>query len=190
MTSGRNPQRQKIGMTALVLLAWLVLRLEPVTAQNAPLRLHELQLADRGEQKIVSVRFSQPPTSVTSFALDSPPRVVVDVKGATQRLASTTYPAQDPLVKQVRVGFHKDYVRFVLDLKVGMIPPFSATQDKNLVTVTLGRQTKAVENTKSHLIFFTRQTRQAAHLSSNSSSDDSPRFSRTINRQTSNRLFS
>ena len=94
-------------------------------------------MSDTGHRKLVSLQFSQPPAALKAFALGSPPRVVIDVQGPIRPVASARYAARDSLIQRVRVGFHQEYIRFVLDLRKSFIPPFSVEQTQERVIASL-----------------------------------------------------
>ena len=152
-----NTGKARIGGAVFLLLVWSGLWAVPAFSQPASpassLALHELQLTGEGQHKRVSIQFLHPPTSIQSFSLASPLRIVIDVEGPTKGLPSATYRAQDELIKQVRVGYHDQYIRFVLDLTGNAIPTFSVKQDKAVVTALLGRQGKISEQAAVQILF-------------------------------------
>ena len=124
--TGRYLHRRRIALLLIWLSGWAVPAFSqtPAGAPGATLRLEQVELVDSGQAKLVTLQFSQPPAALKAFALGSPSRVVIDVQGAPRALPSATYAVQDGLIQRVRVGFHKEYIRFVLDLKKGtFIPP-------------------------------------------------------------------
>ncbi len=159
MLGRANPNTGKVRIVGAVflLLVWSGLWAVPAFSQPAspasPLALHELQLTGEGQHKRVSIQFLHPPISIKSFSLASPLRIVIDVEGPTRGLPSATYRAQDELIKQVRVGYHDQYIRFVLDLTGNAIPTFSVKQDKAVVTAVLGRQGKISEQAAVQILF-------------------------------------
>ena len=106
-------------------------------ASPSGLYVQEIQLAQEKNQRTLSLHFSQPPDSVRAFALRSPARLVIDVRGEVKRSASATHPTSDALIMRVRVGSHPHHTRFVLDLKAEQLPPFSVKQQARVVTATL-----------------------------------------------------
>ena len=111
-------------------------------ARLSGLYVQQIQLVQDRNQRTLSLHFSQPPGSVHAFALLSPARLVIDVRGEVERLASATYTAADALITRVRAGSHPHYTRFVLDLKANQIPPFSVEQQAHVVTATLNKPDK------------------------------------------------
>lgn len=125
--------------------AWLCILLVSVSTGGAhaarshsELRLHTMRFSVQGGQRILALRFSHPPDAVKPFALSSPLRLVVDVRGAVKSRRAATYGVEDRLVRQVRVGSHPGYTRFVLDLTGTDMPPFVVKQQEGLVTAALG----------------------------------------------------
>ncbi len=112
-------------------------------ASPSGLYVQEIQLAQARNQRTLSLHFSQPPDSVRAFALRSPARLVIDVRGEVKRSASATHPTSDALITRVRVGSHPHHTRFVLDLKAEQFPPFSVQQRAHMVTATLDERDEA-----------------------------------------------
>ena len=138
--TGRYLHRRRIALLLIWMSSWAAPAFSqtPAGAPGTTLRLEQVRLVDSGHAKLVTLQFSQPPTALKAFALGSPSRVVIDVQGSPRALPSATYAAQDSLIQRVRVGFHKQYIRFVLDLKKGtFIPPFSIEQKQATVIASL-----------------------------------------------------
>ena len=163
--TGRYLHRRRIALLLIWLSSWTAPAFSqtPAGATRAALRLEQVELVDSGHAKRVTLQFSQPPTALKAFALGSPSRVVIDVQGSPSAFPSATYAAQDSLIQRVRVGFHKEYIRFVLDLKKGtFIPPFSIEQKQATVTASLQvlGQTAARGNRDNRTIPFADATSQ------------------------------
>ena len=142
--TGRYPHRRRTHCRIALLLAWLggwaapAFSQTPAGATDAALRLEQVEFVDSGHAKLVTLQFSHTPAALKAFALNSPPRVVIDVEGSPRASASATYAAQDSLIQRVRVGYHEQYIRFVLDLKEDVfIPPFSVDQQQATVIASL-----------------------------------------------------
>ncbi len=129
-----------VWISILLVLLWAGFWSSGVFAQPTPLRLQEIHLSVKGSQRTVLFRFSRPPDSIRSFALSSPPRLVIDVHGPVQDLPSGTYQAEDIFLAQVRTGSHPHRLRLVLDLKGRTAPPYSVDQQETLVIAKLGEQ--------------------------------------------------
>ena len=163
--TGRYLHRRRIALLLIWMSSWAAPAFSqtPAGAPGAALRLEQVELVDSGHAKRVTLQFSQPPTALKAFALGSPSRVVIDVQGSPRAFPSATYAAQDSLIQRVRVGFHKEYIRLVLDLKKGtFIPPFSIEQKQATVTASLQvlGQTAARGNRDNRTIPFADATSQ------------------------------
>ncbi len=121
------------------------------SSSAAVLGLQELQLAGEGNQKTLTFHFSRPPTTLRSFALNAPSRLVIDVTGPVTSTPSAHYAATDSLIQRVRAGTHPSHLRFVLDLTSSRIPPFVVTQNGTVVSAvfTLSQP----EETHAHVLF-------------------------------------
>ncbi len=128
--------------------------------------MEQVELSDTAQGKLLSLQFSQPPAALKAFALGSPPRVVIDVEGPFRSLASAKYAARDSLIERVRVGFHKEHIRFVLDLKKNLIPPFAVEQKQDRVVANLQVSGQLATDAPAQLLFSrsgaTRNTRIVA----------------------------
>ena len=139
------------------------------SSSAAVLDLQELQLAGEGKQRTLTFHFSRPPTTLRSFALNAPSRLVIDVTGPVTSSPSVMYVATDSLVQHVRSGTHPSRLRFVLDLTSSRIPPFVVTQNGTVVSAvfTLSQP----EETHAHVL-FSRST--SAALAAHGVSDPIP----------------
>ncbi len=124
----------------------------------AGLRLHQLTLTVEGSQKTLALRFSRPPASVQAFALSSPPRLVVDVRGPVKARPSAIYPVEDSLLRRVRVGFHPQHLRFVLDWRGELVPPFVVEQQGTLITAVLNAPGGKTEAAHTQVLFTLAET--------------------------------
>ena len=167
--TGRPSQRRRPHRWVALLVVWIGSGVGAVFSQAEVLRLEQVELSDTGHGKLVSLQFSQPPAALKAFALGSPPRVVIDVQGPFRPLASAKYTVQDSLIQRVRVGFHQEYIRFVLDLKKSFIPPFSVEQTRERVTASLQVSGREATAAPARVLFArrgaVRKTRAVAGLS-------------------------
>ena len=139
-------------------------------SQTTALRLHEMRFAVQGEQRIVSLRFSHPPDSLKSFVLASPVRLVVDVSGAIEQRPGAIFDVDDALVRQVRVGSHPGYIRFVLDVTGTDMPPFTVEQQGSLVTAVLGEAGGESSAEQARVLFSLAKEAQVARATPQASS--------------------
>jgi len=135
------------------IFVWLGIGGVPAYAQPESLSLQKVQLSVQGNRRSVLFQFSRPPDAVNSFALSSPSRLVIDVRGPRQGTPTAVYQADDELLAQVRLGTHPDYLRLVLDLKESKIPPFSVEQRTDRVVIVFVRENGAEGEAYSQILF-------------------------------------
>ena len=147
----------RTGLSVIVVAIWIEVWSVPVFSQSPPqsdvLLLDKIQLSVEGKRRSVLFRFSRPPDSIHSFALSSPSRLVVDVKGPVQAVPSGTYPAEDVLLTQVRLGAHPHHLRLVLDLKGSKIPPFVVEQRQTLVAIVFTQKNNTTDKAFTQILF-------------------------------------
>ena len=136
-----------------VIFVWLGMGGAPAYAQPESLSLQKVQLSVQGNRRSVLFQFSRPPDAVNSFALSSPSRLVIDVRGPRRGTPTAVYQADDELLAQVRLGTHPDYLRLVLDLKESKIPPFSVEQRTDRVAIVFVRENGAEGEAYSQILF-------------------------------------
>lgn len=132
---------------------WLGVGWAPALAQSESLSLQKVQLSVQGNRRSVLFQFSRPPDAINSFALSSPSRLVIDVRGPHQGTPTAAYQADDELLAQVRLGTHPDHLRLVLDLKQAEIPPFSVEQRTDRVVIVFVRENGAEGEAYSQILF-------------------------------------
>ena len=67
----------------------------------------------------------------------SPPMIVVDILRQVDSFESATIPLKSPHLKGIRLGYHPEKIRIVLDLRVSRVPPFATETIKNGLSVFL-----------------------------------------------------
>jgi TolA-binding protein len=70
--------------------------------------------------------------------IDSPARIVIDIPVAARSFESMTIPGSGPNLKDVRIGYHPERIRVVLDIDGPDVPIFTTTSTNNGVSVLLG----------------------------------------------------
>ena len=73
----------------------------------------------------------------TTTILLSPPRIVIDIPCEPVFFKQRTFPVRGAGMEAVRVGWHPDHLRVVLDLTDATIPEFSSKSDKNDLVIFL-----------------------------------------------------
>ena len=135
------------------IFVWLGIGGVPAYAQSESLSLEKVQLSVQGNRRSVLFQFSRPPDAVNSFALSSPSRLVIDVRGPRRGTPTAVYQADDELLAQVRLGTHPNHLRLVLDLKESKIPPFSVDQRTDRVVIVFVRENGAEGEAYSQILF-------------------------------------
>lgn len=107
---------------------------EPRAAAGGAVNSVRVAGEDGGVVMLVSA--SAPLGRYRYFSLSGPPRVALDLYGDWQAKADPQVEA-NPLVKSVRLGGHKEYLRLVLDLKTDEAAPFTVERrgDRQLALV-------------------------------------------------------
>jgi len=69
--------------------------------------------------------------------LESPPRIIVDIFCNTDLFGTASISAESPSLKTIRIGYHPEKIRLVLDIKGVDIPGFTARPAHNGLAVSL-----------------------------------------------------
>jgi tetratricopeptide (TPR) repeat protein len=85
------------------------------------------------------------PDYVTTTLL-SPPRVVIDIPCETPFFKQKTFPVKASGLGAVRIGWHPERVRIVLDITDTAVPEFASKTDRNTLIVSLGNKAASLEN--------------------------------------------
>ncbi len=99
-------------------------------------------LETRGAEERVLIELTHP-ADTSWFSLESPDRVVVEIKDAYLPQVSLTRKINSPIIRTVRMGQNKkDVVRVVLDLNPGSIYEFSTAQglvqNSHILSLSIG----------------------------------------------------
>jgi len=106
---------------------------KPLAATAGPPMLEQPTFVQAGSGWRMVVRASGP-VAFKSFTLKAPPRLVIDVKGASWNgPGQVTAPA--PFVSRIRFGRQPDAIRLVLDFTSGQIPKHAMTTGDDQMTI-------------------------------------------------------
>jgi TolA-binding protein len=89
-----------------------------------------------------------------TVAVASPPMIVVDILSQVASFKSATIPLKSSHLKDIRLGYHPEKIRVVLDMRGSRIPPFSTETIKNGLSLFLrseaweARRRPAAKDTK------------------------------------------
>jgi len=86
---------------------------------------------DNDEEFKMILSTDGPIRKYSHFALNPPPKLVLDIPGKWRYPGDTVLPVESDIVESIRVGEHSDMLRVVIDLKgrKTMIPAIEETQD-------------------------------------------------------------
>jgi len=122
-------------------------------ASAAYLGVDGVRLERDGGGRALRVELTREPDAVTHFALESPPRLVVDLRGplAGSEGREERFPVDDDLVERVRVAPFKGKLRVVLDLTRDPDGLTVERQGDALVAVLDGSAPLAAEDTEAEV---------------------------------------
>jgi TolA-binding protein len=89
------------------------------------------------------------PVKVPEFrtmAFESPPMIAVDIFRRVPSFESVTIPLKSPNLKDIRLGYHPEKIRVVLDIRGSHIPPFSTESVNNRLSLFLRSKELAVRS--------------------------------------------
>ncbi len=86
---------------------------------------------DNDEEFKMILSTDGPIRKYSRFALNPPPKLVLDIPGKWRYPGDTVLPVESDIVESIRVGEHSDMLRVVIDLKgrKTMIPAIEETED-------------------------------------------------------------
>lgn len=131
---------------------------EPASAAagsaEAALELRELRVVSDNGQEGLFLRLSARPQSVTHLALDSPPRLVLEITGANVRAGVTErLPVRkNPLVREIRLQSGAGTLRVTAYLK-GKVPPYTVSDLDSTVVAFLGEPVGGTRPIEEELVY-------------------------------------
>jgi len=132
----RQAGRARWGGTS-ALLVWLA---SLALLASAPLSAQELQdiraVNLGGGQTQLALQFSEPPPAPSIFAIDSPPRIALDLPGVSNRLAARTTDLNLGPLQSVTAVEAGDRTRVVVNLNQST--PYRSQVDGNNLILTIG----------------------------------------------------
>ena len=73
----------------------------------------------------------------TIEALKKPPRILIDFKCAARLLEARSVTVDNPDIRSIRIGYHFDKIRVVIDIKGDVVPAYKDRFKHNTLIVTL-----------------------------------------------------
>jgi type IV pilus assembly protein PilQ len=109
------------------------------TLENQPFRIQELQVLEERGQTTVRVQFSRPVSQYRHFPLATPTRIVLDAFGDAQRMAQVeNFRVDTHWISGLRLSSSEGYLRLVMDMASGTVPPYLIEQDNGGLKITIG----------------------------------------------------
>jgi hypothetical protein len=97
-------------------------------------------LVDKGERVVhVTLIGDGKIGNYTSFTLEQPPRLVIDIWNVQKEYPKSIIQVDHPLLKRVRLGKHPEKTRLVFDSARPQVPQFRIQRDENRLVVSFGQ---------------------------------------------------
>lgn len=103
----------------------------PLKVKAVPRYVKRVLSQDTDEEFRMILSTDGPIRKYSRFALNPPPKLVLDIPGKWKYPGDTVLPVESDTVSSIRVGEHPDMLRVVIDLKgkKTMVPEIEETQD-------------------------------------------------------------
>ncbi|RPJ20052.1 MAG: AMIN domain-containing protein, partial [Desulfobacteraceae bacterium] len=109
----------------------------PSAAEGVLTRVISAKAKTTGSETVLTVKGNGriPEFMWETFA--EPPRIVVDLLAASRGSESRTIEVESPNIERVRIGYHADRIRLVVDVQGPSIPPFSVKRENSSLILTV-----------------------------------------------------
>lgn len=125
-------------------LVWLVLLVFNIVAPLSAQELQDIRAASLGGgQTQLALQFSEPPPAPSIFAIDSPPRIALDLPGVSNRLAARTTDLNVGPLQSVTAVEAGDRTRVIVNLNRSS--DYRSQIDGNNLILTIGAGVSDVE---------------------------------------------
>ncbi len=94
-------------------------------------------IQDNAGKSRISIK-GQALSKAVAFALENPPRIVIDLPATSSVFNRTAIPKGNSVVSKIRVASHPDKLRVVVDLSPTSKPDFSQVVSESSIEITLG----------------------------------------------------
>jgi TolA-binding protein len=118
------------------------------TYKGAISRIVSIKTNQSNDQTIVTVVGDGNISEYVTKTLKTPPRILVDIRCAARLLEATSIDVDNPDIKSIRIGYHSDKIRVVIDVKGDAVPAFADKFVNNALIITF--KSKKVANEKKH----------------------------------------
>lgn len=110
------------------------------TYQGAISRIVSIKTHRSKDQTTVTIVGDGNVSDHTIKTLKKPPRILVDFNCAARLLEARSINVDDPDIKSIRIGYHFDKIRVVIDVKGSVVPAYKDKFKNNALIVTLKLQ--------------------------------------------------
>jgi len=106
------------------------------------LSITDVRLIREGEKIVLNIYLIGPFQEWRVFTLNDPTRIVVDIPRASFKaiLPKEIDQMEFSPLKKVRMGIHKEKVRFVMDFLIEKIPTYSIVKEKDRLSIKIKRE--------------------------------------------------
>ncbi len=154
----------------------------PSAPAGPAIDIREIKLIEDNGQQGLFVKLTRPPGALAHYALDNPPRLVVDINGggaATAEATAQKYPVENsPFVSEVRVGRHGAQIRLTLQLRGTTVPTYTVNDLNDTVVAFLGEPNGGVKPVREQIV-FTRRAVDVARRDPDAARPATPPLART-----------
>jgi TolA-binding protein len=109
-------------------------------------RIVSIKTHQSNDQTTVTVAGDGNISEYTAKTFKAPPRILVDIKCAARLLEATSVKVDNPDIKSIRIGYHFDRIRVVIDVKGDTVPAYKDKSKNNVLIITL--KTKKIRDEK------------------------------------------
>jgi type IV pilus secretin PilQ/predicted competence protein len=137
----------------------------PAAGAGAPIGIavREIKVIEDNGQRGVFAKLSRPPGTLNHFALENPPRVVIDIVGAAGMVTDAQrFPVTDALVEQIRLAQHEGNLRLTIELRGKSVPAYTVNDLNDTVIAFLGEPQGNAEPVREQVVFSQRAAEVAA----------------------------
>ncbi|MBI1814256.1 MAG: type IV pilus secretin PilQ [Deltaproteobacteria bacterium] len=137
----------------------------PAAGAVAPIGIavREIKVIEDNGQRGVFAKLSRPPGTLNHFALENPPRVVIDIVGAAGTVTDAQrFPVTDALVEQIRLAQHEGNLRLTIELRGKSVPAYTVNDLNDTVIAFLGEPQGNAEPVREQVVFSQRAAEVAA----------------------------
>jgi len=109
----------------------------PVSNKRVVSRIISITMQESKSGTILNVLGDGRISEYIATTLESPPRIVIDIFCNTDLLGTSSIASESPSLKSIRIGYHPEKIRLVLDTRGADIQGFTTKSVENGLTVSL-----------------------------------------------------